>query len=34
VLGNPHILSRADIDATLEQFADYGIQSDAPPCAA
>jgi L-fuculose-phosphate aldolase len=28
VLGNPHILSRADIDATLEQFADYGIQDD------
>lgn len=28
VLGNPHILTRADIDATLAQFSGYGIQDE------
>lgn len=29
VLGKPHILSAADIDATLAQFSGYGLQDDA-----
>lgn len=29
VLGKPHILSKEDIDATLEQFSGYGLQDDA-----
>lgn len=34
VLGSPHILTRADIDATLSQFAGYGIQDDTQASAA
>jgi L-fuculose-phosphate aldolase len=34
LLGQPHILSAADIDATLNQFAGYGIEDDAPASAA
>ncbi len=34
VLGNPHILTRADIDATLAQFSGYGIQDGAEEDAA
>jgi len=34
VLGGPHILTRADIDATLSQFAGYGIQDDTQASAA
>lgn len=33
LLGQPHILTRADIDATLDQFAGYGIQDDPNPSA-
>lgn len=28
LLGNPHILTNSDIDATLAKFADYGVQGN------